>query len=107
MARAATPVEIAQDLCERLSRFRPGQQALIRAKRRLRHQRQRRRQSAGKKGHEYVVEALLRPIITRLAARMLRLRSRHEIPCRIYSSHFHTTGETEDVWRQFFASFCW
>jgi hypothetical protein len=38
---------------------------------------------------------------------MLGLKSRYEIPCRVYSSHFHTVDDTEEVWRQRFACFLW
>jgi hypothetical protein len=49
----------------------------------------------------------LRPVIIRLARRELAIQSRDELPCRIYSSHFHTAADPEEVWRQRFACFRW
>jgi len=37
----------------------------------------------------------------------IRLRGERQGPCRIYSSHFHTAGDTEEVWRPQFACFRW
>ena len=107
MATAVAPIDVARHLFARLEGFQPTPDAVKRAKRRVRAQRRRRREPPGKKGHEYIVEALLRPVITRLAARMLGLKSRDELPCRIYSSHFHTTDDREEIWRQRFACFRW
>ena len=93
-----TPLAFTLGLVERLSCVRVTERAIERAKTLLRQRRDLRHDPPDRKGHEYVVEILLRPKITRYTEDALRI-ARSDSHEHIYSSHFHTTRDQESVWR--------
>ena len=93
-----TPLAFTRGLVEHLSHVRVTDTAITEAKKFLREQRDLRNEPSDRKGHEYVVEILLRRRITQYAEDALRI-SRSGSHRRIYSSHFHTTRDRESVWR--------
>jgi hypothetical protein len=66
----------------------------------VRARRDARGEPPNRKGPEYVVEALLRPIIAEHAAGILGLQAREDWRQYIYSSHYHTSDELEPAWRK-------
>jgi len=98
MEKLPTPLVFARDLEEYLSHVRPTEKAIGRAKEFVRARRGSRHELLDRKGHEYVVEAFLRPKITRYAAGKLHIPQR-DWHRRVYSSHFHTTSDLEADWR--------
>ena len=90
---------LAQGLAGRLSAISPTEQDVQHAKRSLRRQRDSRGEPKTRKGYEYVVERLFRPAIEEYAGQHLKVGV-PDLHRRCYSSHFHTTDDTEMEWKR-------
>jgi hypothetical protein len=100
MARA-TPLAFTRGLVahlEHVSRVRATESAIAEAKTFLRARRDLRNEPSDRKGHEYIVEILMRPRITEYAEEVLGI-PREDSHRHIYSSHFHTTRDEPSLWR--------
>jgi hypothetical protein len=96
-----TPLAFTRGLVahlEHLSRVPATEAAIAEAKTFLRERRDLRNEPSDRKGHEYVVEILLRRRTTEYAETVLRI-PREESHRHIYSSHFHTTSDEPRLWR--------
>lgn len=93
-----TPLAFTRGLVEHLSLLRATEGATAKAKKFLRERRDLRDEPSDRKGHEYVVEILLRRRITQYAEDALRVPGR-DSHRHIYSSHFHTTSDEPSQWR--------
>jgi hypothetical protein len=95
---ALTPLAFTGGLVEHLCHVRVTERAIEKAKKFVRERRDLRNEPSHRKGHEYVVERLLRSRIAKYAAHELGIPGtdshRH-----IYSSHFHTTSDGQREWR--------
>lgn len=103
MSRSAAPVSFARSLvADVLSGYSPTKHALNEAAAFVQVRRDERGEPPGRKGHELVVERLLRPVLTGWAATKLGLTD-IDVPLRINSSHFHTCDDAEwpKSWRTF------
>lgn len=89
-----TPLAFTRGLVEHLSHVPVA--AIAEAKKFLRERRDLRNEPSDRKGHEYVVEILLRRRINQYAEDALRI-PRGDSHRYIYSSHFHTTRDGESV----------
>jgi hypothetical protein len=98
MTNSLIPLGFTLGLVKELSRVRVTEKRIEEAKKFLRGRRDLRNEPWDRKGHEYVVEILLRRRITQYAEDALRI-SRNDSHRHIYSSHFHTTRDRESVWR--------
>ena len=92
MDEVMSATALAQRLADRLAhlRFQPDQ--IVKAKAVLRNRRDRRGDRPGLEGHEYVVETLLRPVVTGWAVSALDIPSL-DLPARVNSSHYHTSDD--------------
>jgi len=94
----------AERLCEHLGSVEPTDEDVVGAKKFVRSRRDLREEPLTRKGHEYVVEALLRPAIESFVKKALP-DGGPRMHRRVYSSHFHTTSESEDDWKKEWQNF--
>src|SRR5206468_4903529 len=99
------PLVVARAVSELLAAFRVAPEALVEAKEFVRRRRVARRKALDAKGYEYVVERLLRPIITMNAAQQLGLPDGTDVRQHVYSSHYHTTDDDDRTYKRLWASF--
>jgi len=102
MSPYVAPLTLAEGLADFLSKFPPDERTLKEAMTFVRKRRDERGEPLGRKGHEYVVERLLRPVVTGWVATQLGL-SDTEVALRVNSSHFHTCDDDKwpNSWRTF------
>jgi hypothetical protein len=103
MSRSIPPVSLARNLVtDVLSPFSANDTNLETAMAFVRKRRDERGEPPDRKGHELVVERLLRPVVTDWITRQLDIDD-NEAPLRINSSHFHTCDDDKwpDSWRVF------
>jgi hypothetical protein len=94
-----TALAFTRGLVEHLHHVRVTEQAIEEAKNFLTGRRELRKKRLKKeRGYEYVVELVFRPRITQYAKNALGITS--DLNRRIYSSHFHTTSDTEREWKR-------
>jgi hypothetical protein len=96
----ASELDVAHGIAELLRELQVTEEAVSRAANFVRARRDARGEPSDRKGAEYVIEALLRPIITAHVAGTLGLQAGADWRHYIYSSHYHTSDEPKSAWRK-------